>query len=422
MYDPQLFQKEVLANGVELYTHIRTTPVVYVSFLSELSLSLTGDSAPQDGHLHLLEHLMMERTEGYEGRGALREILERRGFKQNATTGGSGVEFWIGGRADDAAAIATLLADRVLRPVFLPEDIEREVPVIQNERAQRARFYPGSNPSGKWFQTEVLNGAWYPLERIFGSDADLAAATPERLAQVHATLLSYGTPKVVAVLPDESALATLREAFGGYARASSPALTWSVDPLSFTGPGPFEARFSTIKTLSHTLERIYAPVTRKQGDQLWFLMHMLGNSDLGTVYKHFRHELSWIYSLNWWCNNSPRGLDLGFEFPLEQADRIAETTRLLPQLIASTLADDAHFQSCRERLRGTDAFGYQRASDVIDGAIGDLQSGDPIRTQAMRDAWYDELASRELRVALGEQYLDFSQATHITLHPDSDGS
>lgn len=419
MYDPQLFEKETLPNGVELYTHVRTTPVTYISFLSELGLAHSGESAPRDGHLHLLEHLLMERTRDYEGRGALRAILERKGYRQNASTSGSSVEVWMGGPAEETATLIELLGDRVLRPEFFQEDIDREVSIIQNERSQRARFYPGSSPSGKWYNTEVINGAWYPLERIFGSDDDLTSATPTELAATHKTLLNHGTPKVVAVLPDSSALPMLRAAFGTFERVPTE-LTVDVSRLKFMGEGPFSGTFSNIKTLSHSLEILNPQLSQKEESQVWFLMHMLGNSDIGTVYSHFRHELSWIYSLTWWSNNGIRGSSVGFEFPLEKAERIPETVRLLPEIIEQTLADDVHYLACRERLRGVDAFGYQKASDVLDGATSDLQDGHPIRTQAMRNEWYDELASKELRVELGKRYLNFKSATQVTFYPEDD--
>jgi predicted Zn-dependent peptidase len=187
------------------------------------------EDAARSGWSHLLEHMVFKGAGERSARDIV-EVIEAEGGQINAATGYERTSFQVRALAGGLDLGSAVLADLVQRPTLDPADLAREKQVVGQEIAEAA-----DTPDDIVF--EMAQEAAFedqPLGRsILGTDASIAPATPETLAQWRATLYAPGSLVISASgAVDEDEL--LRLAERDFGQAKGPGAEPFIE-ASFTG-------------------------------------------------------------------------------------------------------------------------------------------------------------------------------------------
>ncbi len=195
-----------------------------------------SEDEARSGWSHLLEHMVFKGA-GERSSRQIVEVIEARGGSINAATGYERTSFQVRALAGELRLGLEVLADLVSRPTLDAGDLAREIKVVGQEIAEAA-----DTPDDYVF--EIAQGAAYsgqPIGRpVLGTDASIAAATPQALEAWRAQL--YAPDQLVisaAGAVDEDAFLRLCEDLFG---AAAPSPSAAPTPAHFTGGRAVEAR------------------------------------------------------------------------------------------------------------------------------------------------------------------------------------
>jgi predicted Zn-dependent peptidase len=153
------------------------------------------ESATTAGLAHFLEHLFFKGTERRPTTMAISREVDRLGAITNAYTDTEEVAYYAEGPATTLEALADILTDMLSRPLFAPEEVERERNVVLQELAARLL-----RPTG-WIGDRLLSVA-------FGGDQPMswsAAGYPSVIAEVSREAIvgyhrSFYSPETMALV------------------------------------------------------------------------------------------------------------------------------------------------------------------------------------------------------------------------------
>ena len=175
----------------------------------------------RSGWSHLLEHMVFKGAGDRSARDIV-EVIEAQGGQINAATGYERTSFQVRALAGGLDLGSAVLSDLVLRPTLDAADLAREKQVVSQEIAEAA-----DTPDDLVF--EMAQEAAFEHQAlgrsILGTDASLAPATPETIAQWRAALYAPDALVIAASgAVDEAELLALAERdFGGAAgQGASP--------------------------------------------------------------------------------------------------------------------------------------------------------------------------------------------------------
>lgn len=164
-------QRKKFKNGLRLVMLPRHD-VQTVTVLVLIGVGSRYETLKQNGLSHFLEHMFFKGTERRPTTKEIAEAIDNLGGEFNAFTGEEYTGYYVKVAADHLPTGADVVADILLRPLFPPEEIERERGVIKEE----IRMYtdtPMRHINHLW--QEVLFGD-HPLgRRIDGSEASVSA-------------------------------------------------------------------------------------------------------------------------------------------------------------------------------------------------------------------------------------------------------
>jgi predicted Zn-dependent peptidase len=183
----------------------------------------------RSGWSHLLEHMVFKGAGARSARDIV-EVIEAEGGQINAATGYERTSFQVRALAGGLDLGSAVLADLVQRPAIAAADLTREKQVVGQEIAEAA-----DTPDDIVF--EMAQEAAYedqPLGRsILGTDASLAPATAETLAQWRAALYAPDALVIAAsgAVDEDDVLRLAERDFGrATGQGAAPFL-----PARFTG-------------------------------------------------------------------------------------------------------------------------------------------------------------------------------------------
>jgi predicted Zn-dependent peptidase len=320
----QEFTETTLPNGIKLCHFAADFPVSSFEILLPLGSAhagVSGGSIP-DGAPHFLEHLQMLRSDLFPEKGSLEKIIGLEGGYDNAHTYNEWTSYELTVPADAVSVTFPGLCDRVFRPFFKEIDFENQCNIIANEREHRRRFFPGSTPSGHYYNTEFMKDLPVSLERIFGSDETMATFTPELMEKIHreaaeaegVTVYSAGSHSIALIEEVLSALPPRRH--------YQPPV--HMDPVIWVDPEYREKAFDNINQPSLDVAWIKPKGTFKERMGIGFLLQLFFNTVHGHVYHMLRHERGWIYDLDWYFSERATEQLFGISFPLMDVKTIQQ--------------------------------------------------------------------------------------------------
>lgn len=125
-------QRSVLPGGLRLILVPRRERQT-VAFLVMIGVGSRYETPAQSGLSHFLEHMFFKGTETRKSSQAIAEAIEGVGGAFNAFTGEEYTGYYVKVAAEHLPRAAEVVSDILLRPLFAPEEIERERGVIQEE-------------------------------------------------------------------------------------------------------------------------------------------------------------------------------------------------------------------------------------------------------------------------------------------------
>jgi len=165
------------------------------------------------GVSHVLEHMMFKGT-GAHGPGEFSEIIARNGGKDNAFTSHDYTAYYQQIAADELETCLRLEADRMTGLTLAPEQFQREVGVVREERRQRIEDQPRS------LTYERMRAAAFPAstarQPVIGWSADLEALTAQDVRDWYEQWYAPNNAVLVVVgdVDPQQVLALARKHFG----------------------------------------------------------------------------------------------------------------------------------------------------------------------------------------------------------------
>lgn len=400
MTDHQAFTKEILPNGITLYSYQGSFATAHVEILLPIGAAHShADNGFLPGSAHFLEHAQLIRSICYPEPYGLDYQIGLVGGHADATTYARWTSHWLDVPADHASFAYEALVDRVANPIFTEDDFVAERGVIRNERNRRS-FYPGASQLSQHYYTQFLRDQSYPLEQLFGSDADLAATTPERLAAVHGR--SIASPKIVALAVGPDDPKGFRERLALLPTQSKAPLQEKLQPTVWANRAYSKAYLESVPQPTLKVSWLHPRLSLEGARTASFLVAFLMNSAHGPLYREFREERGWSYGLDGFFSQREHASLISFSFPVNELSQVAHIRQHLPGLIHKALWDQQTVEYEITRQLNSRVYRYQTARDIISAASRSLMGYGRIGTEEEWEAGIRQMADRSWRLAQAE--------------------
>jgi predicted Zn-dependent peptidase len=368
-----------------------------------------SEDAARSGWSHLLEHMVFKGAGGRSSRQIV-EVIEARGGSINAATGYERTSFQVRALAGELKLGLEVVADLVLRPTLDADDLAREIKVVGQEIAEAA-----DTPDDYVF--EIAQGAAFsgqPIGRpVLGTDASIAAATPDTLEAWRARL--YAPDQLVisaAGAVDEDAFLRLcDDLFGHAARAPSP----TPESAHFTGGKATEARRLEQAHLVFFLPGVGAT------DPDYFAFRLfaeaLGGGMSSRLFQEAREALGLAYAIDAFAESYADVGALGVYAGCRAADaaKLAEVTaaEILKLTEAATAAE---LDRCKAGFKASLFMARESLASRAEQGAGQLLVYGRLLTTAEIAASIDAVSLEDIR-RLGERLLSQRLTTQAVLGP-----
>lgn len=402
MHDQQRFVSRQLENGITLHSFEAPFPITCFELLLPVG---AGHAHSGNGFIggspHFLEHTQLLRTEKYPEAYSLDRLIGLRGGHSNGTTYPTSTHFEIDVPSPYAYFGYETLLERTFHPLFKEQDLISERTVVINERNAR-RFYPGRSEASRYYHTEFLNDAEYPLEQLFGSDADLETMDCLLLQKMQQQISFSRNIHVLAVGPNDLTELTkqLEEI-----TTKPTAFALSVEKVQWKDPTYRVLYYDTVAQPTLEVAWSYPRLDYEEFRALSLLVSLLVNPTHGALHQRYREERGWTYGLDGYCQQRTHNTVIGLSFPVNDLDQVDYIRHELAEQIAKAVANPALVEAEVSRYLSSQVYNYQTSSDVIGGASYDLDTYGRIHSE---DEW-----SSAVKRALDPDWLKYIASTYL---------
>lgn len=169
-----------LENGVDV-VYENTPHTQIVSVQAWINTGSVNENRKNNGISHFLEHILFKGTKNFKP-DEIDEVVESHGGIMNAGTSKDYTMYYITLPAEHAEVAAKVISDMIFQASFIPEEIEKEKPVVIQEIQRKF-----DNPTyDMWRDASetLLNGTPYEME-IIGTEENVNSFTSEILSQYY---------------------------------------------------------------------------------------------------------------------------------------------------------------------------------------------------------------------------------------------
>ncbi len=219
--DSDAVRVRTLDNGMRVLVKVdRRAPVA----VSQVWYAVGSSYEPEGltGISHVLEHMMFKGTETL-GPGEFSERIARAGGRDNAFTGRDYTAYYQRIANDRLELCLRLEADRMRNLRLDPEQVEREIRVVQEERRLRVEDDPKALTREQFRATAFLTSPY--RQPVIGWMDDLESLKTEALERWYAKWYAPNNAALVVVgdVDPEHVFALAEEYFGSYQPSDLPA-------------------------------------------------------------------------------------------------------------------------------------------------------------------------------------------------------
>lgn len=317
-------QHHTYSNGARLLRVV--APLHTATALVTVGVGARHEDARLSGIAHLSEHVRFRGTRNFPTGAAINSAFEASGGEHNAETGSETMTFYATCLPDELTALARLLTDLVVHPLFDKAALDSERPVVLQEIS--AKQTPLSDAAVK-----TLFGDHPAALPIPGTRASVARITAAHLREHH--LAHFVGPNVVAVVvaPADVPTAALVDAFAALAELGGGLLP---QRLRFDGhvsdPAPRHVA-SPVATPSVAL--VYPACGHRAPDAVALsLLTAMMQRISGPLFQRLRHELGLLYDFSVAPYQIAEGGGLVVQYDVRAPDLEATTREMLALLHA----------------------------------------------------------------------------------------
>ncbi|MEI6477714.1 MAG: insulinase family protein [bacterium] len=417
--DRQHFETTLLDNGISLHTYQDAFPISCMEVQFPVG---SGHAIPENGLLpgspHFLEHCQLIRSQDFPEAYALDRTLGMKAGNSNATTYAKKTTYWIDTPAAEQDFGIDLLVNRVFRPIFQDADLPIQQGVVANERDQN-RFYPANTRAGQYYYKEFIYDVLYPLEQLFGSDADLAAIDAEQLQAMHRRI-SHSN-QIVALAVGPGPFDRFRDQLA--ALPTQPlALQSRIEPVRWTRREHHQVFFDSVSQPRLETTWIHDRPSWEDYCALNFFLNLLVNTTQGPLYREFREEKGWTYGLDSDCDFREDNLVLNLSFPVNTVAQAEEIRACLDDRIQKAASDQKLVEDEITRQLGSQVYSFQTAGSIVTDASQDLINHGRIYTEAEHTKAVRNMADPEYRKSLLRHYFDPTERGSVLFLPERRGA
>ena len=415
MRDHQRFEKDILPNGITLYSYRDRFRTVNLDVLFPVG---AAHSHPSNGFIpgsaHFLEHIQLIRSSAFPEPYQLDRELGLLGGHSDGTTYPCWTEHWIDAPVQQTDFATRAFVDRVFHPVFQEGDFATERTVIMNERNQR-KFYPGRSASSQYFYTQFLNDTSYPIEQMFGSDDDLASTHATDLQAMHGKMTA--SEETVAIAVGSEDFSELKKALSEIP-TDGPVFTAKMEPTTWAERSYKTAFFETISQPTLKVAWLHPRATYEEAEGLSFIISLLINTTHGPLYEEFREERGWVYGLEGFCSQRENNLLLGLTFPVNQAEQVQFIRECLLDRIRVAVFDQDLVEHEIMRCMHNQVYNYQTAGEIISSASRDLMTYGRTYSEKEWMLAIKKMVDPAWRIGLWERYFKESEMGEVCFMPE----
>ena len=227
-----------LANGLEVIViENHAVPIVTV----ELDVRNGGftQTAELEGLAHLYEHMFFKANKTIPSQEKYLQRIRQLGASWNGSTDVERVNYFVTVGVDSVLPAMQFMEDAIRYPLFKPEELVRERPVVLGEFDRNE-----ANPAFHLFRgvdTLLWTSAYYPRKNVIGNRQIIITATQEKM----------NTIKNLYYIPNNSALILAGDITParGFALAEQIFADWPRGPDPFTTPIPNPPPLTQIKAV-----------------------------------------------------------------------------------------------------------------------------------------------------------------------------
>lgn len=222
----QHIKRMTLPNGLDVMV-VENHGVPLVTIEADVKNGSFTQSPEYAGLSHLYEHMFFKANRAYPNPDDFVARASELGAEFNGTTTEERVNYYLTVPADSIAGGMTFLADALIRPLFLRDELERERQVVLGEYDRNE-----SNPSFT-FTTEMGKALWttaWSRKNPLGDRAVIESTTPEKMRSIQQRYYIPNNTAIIVtgdVTPDK-AFALARATFSDWKRGPDP---FVVDPI-----------------------------------------------------------------------------------------------------------------------------------------------------------------------------------------------
>jgi len=224
-----------LDNGLEVIV-IENHSVPLVTIEMDVRNGAFTESPEYDGLSHLYEHMFFKANRTIPDQEAYLARVRQLGAVLNGTTSEERVNYYFTLGVDSLRAGLEFMEDAIRYPLFLPEELERERPVVLGEydRNEASPFFHLMQAVGE----RTWSPEYFSRKNVIGDREVIGTATPEKMRTVQEKYYVPNNSALIlsgAVTPEEG-FRLVEEVFGDWPRGPDPFAEPIGDPPALSAP------------------------------------------------------------------------------------------------------------------------------------------------------------------------------------------
>jgi zinc protease len=230
---PLPIRDTTLANGLQVIViENRALPLVTVEL--DVKNGAYTQSPETEGLAHLYEHMFFKANRTIPSQERYLERLRELGASWNGTTSEERVNYFVTVGTDSVAPALQFMEDAVRYPLFLPEELLRERPVVLGEfdRNEASPFFH----LFRGVDTLLWTPGFYSRKNVIGNRDTIIATPPEKMRAIQQRF--YVPNNTALILSGDMTPARgfrlAADVFGDWPRGADPFATPAPDPPPLT--------------------------------------------------------------------------------------------------------------------------------------------------------------------------------------------
>jgi predicted Zn-dependent peptidase len=364
-----------------VYEHIPGTQIVSVQ--AWVKTGSVNETPANSGISHFLEHILFKGTKNY-GPDEIDNVVESHGGLMNAGTSKDYTTYYITLPTEHAETAYKVIADMVFLASFIPEEIEKEKPVVVQEIQRKY-----DNPTYEmWY--EMMAGLYadtpYAME-VIGTEDNVNGFTPEELRGYYKSHYHPANTTLVIVgdIPADKAK-TLAEKYFGLSSDVKPATGYESE-WKVSAKTPQTKVFESDIAQDYALLGWQAPGVAVDAPVYEVLTEILSGGELSLLNRELKNKglVTAISSGEMLFKNAGGYLVHMIANPDESDEAIKALEALLARVTKGEIPAD-ELQKAKNRLLSRTVFRKEKASSEASeiGYSYTLEINDYYNTYASR--------------------------------------